>query len=60
MPYPNYHTFRINNSNKYVKIVSKDLGKGILIKLGITNDNKTEEQAYWFDKNKWSFTEAKK
>ncbi len=60
MPYPQYHAFRVNDPSKYKKFVSKNLGNGILIKLGITKEGTTEEQAYWFDEDMWTFKEAKK
>jgi hypothetical protein len=61
MPYPGYHSARINNPDKYPKKrYGKDkFGTGIDVIWGITDTGKSEVQAIRFDKTKFTAEEAR-
>lgn len=63
IPFTDFHAGRVEDPGKYKKIVTKDLGDGIQLLLGVLNEDdesKTETQSYHFDKDKWTPEEAKK
>ena len=61
MPYPNEHSARINNPDKYTRVrrSNDEFGKGIDVIYGITKDGKAEVQAIRFDKTKFTPDQAK-
>lgn len=62
MPYPNYHSARIADPDKYPKKrYEKDkFGEGIDVVWGVTESGKAEVQAIRFDAGKWTAAKAKK
>lgn len=62
MPYPNYHSARIEEPDKYKekKYGTDKFGPGIDVVWGITDKGKTEVQAIRFDAEKWTVAKAKK
>lgn len=61
-PYPNEHSARLEDPNKYVRFRRQNnkFGDGIHAIWGITEDGKAELQAIRFDKDKFTVAEAKK
>jgi hypothetical protein len=59
VPYPNFHAARVVNPDKYDSFARQKIKSGIFIILGIKN-NKSETQAYRFDKKLFTVEEAKK
>ncbi len=61
MPYPNEHSARMQNPDKYVRVRRENdkFGPGIHAIWGVTNDGKAELQAIRFDKGKFTEAEAK-
>jgi len=63
MPYPNYHSARIQNPDDFEKVVVlKTIDNGIMIyggPLKTDKDGPTKNQAYRFPKDKFTVTEAK-
>jgi len=60
-PYPNEHSARINNPDKYKRIRRENdaFGDGIHVLWGITTNNKVEVQAIRFDSDKFTVKQAK-
>ena len=60
MPYPNYHAARVQDPDGFEKLGTKKIADGILIISGrLTGESKTSIQAYRFDKDVFTATEAK-
>ena len=60
MPYPNYHSARVQGPDGFEKLGTKKIADGILIISGrLTGESKTSIQAYRFDKDVFTATEAK-
>lgn len=62
MPYPNFHAFRLIQPSQFIdgSIKALDVGKGIQIYTGrLKSTGKSARQSIHFDKNKWTFSEAK-
>ncbi len=52
IPFKNVHTARVSDPEQYKKIVTKDLGGGVQLLLGVLDekdDSKTSPQSYHFD-----------
>jgi hypothetical protein len=64
MPFPNYHTGRVRNPDLFARIVVlKTTKEGILIKGGPLKSNPqgpSKRQAFWFPKNKFTPSQARK
>jgi len=56
----NFQHIPMNDAGKYVRIVTKDFGKGIKARLGFKEDGTSEVQSLMFDTGKYTMTEAKK
>lgn len=60
MPYPNYHSARIQDPDNFEKLRTKKIADGVLLIVGrLTGETKTSTQAYRFDKESFTATEAK-
>jgi hypothetical protein len=59
MPFPNFHTARIVDPDRFTRFATKELSSGITAIIGIKKDGSTEIQALRGDKNKISFEEFK-
>jgi hypothetical protein len=59
MPYANQHAFRVADPKQYTSFARKNIDKGLDVILGI-KDGKSEVQAYRFDKDIFTYEEAKK
>ena len=60
MPYPNYHSARIQDPDDFEKLRTKKIADGVLLIVGrLTGETKTSTQAYRFDKEIFTATEAK-
>lgn len=63
IPFKGFHAARVSDPANYKKIVTKDLGDGIQLLLGIndeSDESKTEAQSYHFDSDKWTPKEVRK
>ena len=61
MPYPNYHSARINSPDKYkdIRYAKDEFGDGIDVLYGIMSEDESEVQAIRFDKDKFTASEAR-
>lgn len=63
IPSENFHAARVSDPSNYKKIVSTDLGDGITLLSGVTDEkdeSKTEPQSYHFSADKWKAKDVKK
>lgn len=63
IPFKEYHAARISDPAQYDSIVTKDLGDGIQLLLGVKKENgeeKTFTQSYHFEKEQWKPKDVKK
>lgn len=63
IPSENFHAARVSDPSNYKKIVSTDLGDGITLLSGVTDEkdeSKTEPQSYHFSADKWKAKDVNK
>ncbi len=63
IPSENFHAARVSDPSNYKKIVSTDLGDGITLLSGVTDEkdeSKTDPQSYHFSADKWKAKDVKK